>query len=98
LARGWPPLCVLPGFRYPLERLQLRPGDRLCLITDGVTEAQNLRGEFYGSARLLEALTETTAATDLELQAEALLQDLAAFSGPAEPADDAALLLLRWQP
>ena len=87
---------MLDDFRYPLERLQLQPGDRLCLITDGITEAQNHAGELYGSERLLAALAHS-AALPLETQAEALLQDVAAFVGAAEPADDAALLLLRWR-
>lgn len=93
---GGPPLCVLDAFHYPLERLPLRPGDRLCLITDGITEAQNSDGELYGAPRLLAALQRSAALDSLEDQADALLADVAAFVGNAEPADDAALLLLRW--
>ncbi|HSW15335.1 MAG TPA: SpoIIE family protein phosphatase, partial [Solimonas sp.] len=94
---GGPPLCVIDGFEYPLEELQLQRGDLLCLITDGVTEAHNAGGELYGAQRLLDALAEGAAEPSLEKLADALLQDVGSFVGAAEPSDDAALLLLRWR-
>jgi len=94
---GGPPLCVIDDFAYPVEHLQLAAGDLLCLITDGVTEAHNAAGELYGAPRLLRALADDAAQPSLESLADALLQDLGEFVGDAEPADDAALLLLRWR-
>lgn len=94
---GGPPLCVIDDFQYPVERLQLTPGDLLCLITDGVTEAQNAKGELYGAARLLRALENDAGEPALETLVDALLRDVGEFVGEAEPADDAALLLLRWR-
>jgi serine phosphatase RsbU (regulator of sigma subunit) len=32
--------------------MQLKPGDRLVVVTDGVTEAEDATGEFFGSDRL----------------------------------------------
>ncbi|AXQ30972.1 CHASE2 domain-containing protein [Solimonas sp. K1W22B-7] len=93
--QGGPPLCVIDGFRYPVETLQLRKGDLLCMVTDGVTEAHDAKGELYGSGRLLAALGKT-GSQPLEEVAQSLEQDVAAFVGGAEAADDAALLLLRW--
>ena len=36
---GGPPLCAVDGFAYAPGARQLGPGDTLCLITDGITEA-----------------------------------------------------------
>lgn len=94
--QGGPPLCVIDGFRYPVEALQLQKGDLLCMVTDGVTEAHDAKGELYGSARLLGALGKA-GARSLEEVAQSLEQDVADFVGEAEAADDAALLLLRWR-
>jgi serine phosphatase RsbU (regulator of sigma subunit) len=93
--QGGPPLCVIDGFRYPVEALQLQKGDLLCMVTDGVTEAHDAKGELYGSARLLAALGKA-GSRSLEEVAQGLEQDVADFVGELEAADDAALLLLRW--
>ena len=49
------PVGLLPDAEYKSARLQLKPGDRLILVTDGVTEAENARGEFFEDFRLERA-------------------------------------------
>jgi sigma-B regulation protein RsbU (phosphoserine phosphatase) len=49
------PVGLLPDMDYASERRQLKPGDRLVLITDGVTEAENPAGDFFGDDRLEKA-------------------------------------------
>ncbi len=39
-----PPLCAMPDFDYRGASTRLRPNEMLCLITDGVTEAQDSQG------------------------------------------------------
>jgi len=46
------PVGLLPDAEYQSARLQLKAGDRLVLVTDGVTEAENARGEFFEDSRL----------------------------------------------
>ena len=41
----------MTDFDYRSARRRLAPGELLCLMTDGVTEAQNAAGELYGHAR-----------------------------------------------
>jgi serine phosphatase RsbU (regulator of sigma subunit) len=49
------PVGLLPDIAYSSGRRQMKPGDRLVLITDGVTEAENPAGEFFGDERLEKA-------------------------------------------
>src|SRR5438552_9269508 len=37
---------------YESDRYDLHPGDRLVLVTDGVTEAENASGDFFDNERL----------------------------------------------
>jgi serine phosphatase RsbU (regulator of sigma subunit) len=92
------PLGVtLPGGRPPtIATEQLEPGDRLLMYSDGVTEARDHDGRFFGEERLIE-LTEHAAAS--ELSAPETLRRLAAAvldhqSGQLQ--DDATLLLVDW--
>ena len=46
------PVGLIPGVKFNAIHLQLKPGDRLVVVTDGVTEAEDASGEFFGSDRL----------------------------------------------
>jgi phosphoserine phosphatase RsbU/P len=59
-AHGNLPVGLLPDAKYESDHYQLKPGDRLVLVTDGVTEAENARGDFFEDSRLeLAAKTGT---------------------------------------
>jgi serine phosphatase RsbU (regulator of sigma subunit) len=92
---GGPPLCVLDDFPYEAAACRLQPGDTLCLVTDGVTEATNAEGELFGRARLEAILTRGVKLSAEEL-AVAVRDAVAAFVGGSEPADDLAILVVRW--
>src|SRR6267378_168015 len=46
------PVGLLADAVYEGARIQLKPGDRFILVTDGVTEAENAEGEFFDNERL----------------------------------------------
>ncbi len=46
------PVGLVPAVEFQTTRVQLKPGDRLVLVTDGVTEAEDAEGEFFGMERL----------------------------------------------
>jgi phosphoserine phosphatase RsbU/P len=52
LEDGGAPLGIFPDRKFEEVELQLEPGDRLILYTDGVTEATNSAGEEYTVPRL----------------------------------------------
>ena len=51
-AHGNLPVGLLADATYASDRCQMRSGDRLILVTDGVTEAENARGDMFDSERL----------------------------------------------
>jgi sigma-B regulation protein RsbU (phosphoserine phosphatase) len=46
------PVGLFPVARFQSTRVQLNAGDRLLLVTDGVTETENAEGEFFRTERL----------------------------------------------
>ncbi len=46
------PVGLLADATYSSDRCQMKSGDRLILVTDGVTEAENARGDMFDSERL----------------------------------------------
>jgi len=52
LEEGNLPVGLVPNVEFQATRLQLKPGERLLLVTDGVTEAEDADGEFFGTERL----------------------------------------------
>ncbi|MCY7308443.1 MAG: CHASE2 domain-containing protein [Rhodoferax sp.] len=96
-AQGGPPLCVVDDFSYQVHRLQLAPGDRLCMVTDGITEAMDRTGQLFGASRLREALaTLALAPSATEIRAQ-VRRDVGLFVGHAEPSDDLAILIVHWK-
>jgi len=93
---GGPPLCSVDDFPYTAAKRQLEPGDTLCLITDGITEASSADGTLYGRPRLEALLGGLGAAARAAEVGEAIRSDVAAFSRGAEPTDDMAVLIIRW--
>jgi serine phosphatase RsbU (regulator of sigma subunit) len=93
---GGPPLCVDEDFPYTTERLQLQPDDMLVMVTDGVTEAQDARQNFYGLARVLTYLS-TVAGRQLSPVAACtgLYADVESFTAGAPSFDDITIMAIR---
>jgi serine phosphatase RsbU (regulator of sigma subunit) len=93
-----PPLCTMGEFEYRGGRRVMRPGELLCVISDGVTEAQDRTGALYGSARVAAILPGSRGATaTARTLVDALRADVEAFVAGAEPADDLTILALLWR-
>jgi adenylate cyclase len=93
---GGPPLCVMSNYEYPTEYRQLAPGEWLCIVTDGVTEAMNARLEAYGSTRLRALLAGLPAGAAPDEVLVALRQDVRDFVGVQQRSDDLTAMCLRW--
>lgn len=90
-------LAGMEGSRYKEYELQMEPGDRLFLYTDGVAEATDAHNELYGTVRMLDALNRNK-----EVNCENLLhcmkEDIDTFVGEAPQFDDITMLSLELMP
>jgi serine phosphatase RsbU (regulator of sigma subunit) len=84
-------LGVFPDWEYREEHVQLEPGDRLVLFTDGITEIANAAGEEFGEERLMELL-RANRALDAEAMQKRVMAAIAEFSG-GNFQDDATLIV-----
>lgn len=85
-------LAGMEDFVYQTASFQMKPGDRLFLYTDGVTEAMNPADELYGEERLL-AWLNTHPSLSVSETLHGLRKDIEAFSGGVEQSDDITMLL-----
>lgn len=90
--RSGPSTGVLAGLTYELGRRSLRPGDRVLLTTDGLTEAMNGHGECFGMSRLAQSVREAGPACR-EIR-DAILRSAEAFVGQTPQSDDLALVIV----
>jgi phosphoserine phosphatase RsbU/P len=93
---GGVPIAVVDDFDYEEASLQLRPGDRLYMYSDGVmeqTDANDL--EQFGLPRIRDLLT-----THNHVPADQVLTDVVAelyrFAGSENFTDDVSLLVVEW--
>lgn len=84
---------TLGPFRVNPVKFEIRPGDRILVYTDGVTDVRNSSGELYGHARLAQSLAmldgqETSAAL------QSLVENLEAWADRNPFTDDVTAVLL----
>lgn len=90
-----PPLAALPDSKYKNETLDLHPGSKFLLYTDGVTEAMNPQQELFGEDRLIAHLKSQKSQT-AEKCIHQIVRTLRAFAGEAEQSDDITLLCMSY--
>ncbi|MCR5567283.1 MAG: SpoIIE family protein phosphatase [Clostridiales bacterium] len=86
----------MEGIRYKQYELQINPGDRLFLYTDGVPEATDADKELFGTERMIQALNEHK-----DRPPEAVLNGVRravdGFVKEAEQFDDLTMLCLAYR-
>ena len=89
------PLAAIEGKQYKEYELQMEPGDKLFVYTDGVPEAQDKKEQQYGTGRLLDVLNtlKDTSVTDT---LPAIRKDIADYVGDADQFDDITMLGLTY--
>jgi serine phosphatase RsbU (regulator of sigma subunit) len=89
------PVGLMEGAEFTVESLQLAPGDRVVIYSDGVTEAQNQNREFYGKKRLNATLTAHAGESCSAIH-DAIQADVVAFTEGAPQSDDITVVVLEY--
>ena len=88
-------LGVMDGTHYREYELDIAPGDRLLVYTDGIPEAINENEEEYGLNRLLDVINANKDSSQENL-IKYIRQDIWAFVGTADQFDDVTMLGIRY--
>ena len=86
----------LDGVQYRGYDLELFPGDKLFLYTDGLPEATDEDKEMYGIERMLDSLNKHQSETPEQILPN-IHNDVDAFVGDAEQFDDLTMLCLEYK-
>ncbi len=81
----------------PLQEVhvEMQPGDLIVYYTDGLTEAENPQGEYYGEERLVQAVLKMAGQSAQEVR-DFILQDVETFCAGQPPFDDLTMLVVRY--
>ncbi|HEY0869188.1 MAG TPA: PP2C family protein-serine/threonine phosphatase, partial [Acidothermaceae bacterium] len=90
-----PPLGMFPDTSYVPERLQLQPGDRLILISDGIVEVKPVGGNALGEQGLHDLLRRMIDLSAVETVRQLTAAVLAHRAGDLQ--DDATAVCLDWR-
>ena len=88
------PLGIFEEATYDERTLILDRGDIIVFYSDGVGDAQNRAGEFFGAARVAKLVNENPGLSSDGL-ADRILEEADSFSGGQHPADDRTLVVLK---
>jgi phosphoserine phosphatase RsbU/P len=91
------PAGLIDEATFNVSEVRLNPGDRVVIYSDGVTDANNPAGEFFGRRRLRQTIEAYPDAYASELH-QVLLQTLSKFTEGTPQSDDITLVVLQYQP
>ena len=86
----------MEGLKYKEYELNLEPGSKIFLYTDGVPEATNANNELFGTDRMLEALNSKTNISPRDVL-KTVRSSVDVFVEEAEQFDDLTMLCLEYK-
>ncbi len=79
------PVGLMSNGEFRSHTVKLDPGTRVLVVTDGVTEAENEKEEFFGPTRMAESFHKSQ-------NLEEVVTDLSSFCGSAAANDDCTMV------
>jgi len=89
-------LGLFPDAEFQSGEVQLQPGDTVAVVSDGVSEARNERGDEFGRDRVVTAMRAAGAGEDAAALLDRLVAALRGFTAGAPQADDVTAVIFRY--
>ncbi len=93
LEKGGAALGLTSAAEYLEQETTLHPGELLCAYSDGVSEAQNVAGDFFGDQGIRDILQRNTG-KPVDMAGTELVNVVDRFVGEAKRRDDLTLLII----
>ncbi|MBN2344944.1 MAG: SpoIIE family protein phosphatase [Candidatus Aminicenantes bacterium] len=94
LSAGGLALGCFESFPFEESQVQLNPGDRLVVFSDGISEAVNGAGEEFGEARVYDLAAANRGASSAELITK-IMQEVSRHAAGQPQMDDMTLLVIK---
>ncbi|MBQ0101242.1 MAG: SpoIIE family protein phosphatase [Firmicutes bacterium] len=88
-------LAGMDGVKYKSHSIDLAPGEKIYLYTDGVTEATSADKQFYGEDRLLRCINALKDCGPVDML-HGIKKDIDSFVGDAEQFDDITMVTVHY--
>lgn len=86
---------MMEDMPYREQKIQLMPGDKIYLYTDGVPEAFNDREEMFGDERMLDVLNRNTECSENTMHMlDAMYEEIHKFANGMSQSDDITMVYL----
>lgn len=92
--KGGVALGLVPTATFDENSLKIQHNELLLAYSDGITDAQNAGGEFFGENRLFDLLPKLTNLSTDQI-GETIIKELDRFIGEAKATDDVTIAILR---
>ena len=87
-------LGISADLTFTRQSVPIRPGQVICLFTDGIPETRNAQGNFFGRERLRQEIRRHVAETAKNMMLS-ILDAVAEFRGDLEQEDDLTLMIVK---
>lgn len=91
------PVGMIEPAQFVVHQIQLENRDKIVFYSDGLTDAENLDGQFFTSRRVRDVVQEN-AALDCKQLLEKLLEAVRAFTDGGVASDDITIVVLEYLP
>lgn len=91
------PLGMLDVATYSVEQVQLQPGDKVVAYSDGLSEAENIKGQFFDLDRMKKVIVAHAQSGCSALHTD-LMAAVDAFTEGAVQGDDITAVVIEYRP